>query len=121
MAKRKIPGMEHYILDHNGNPVSTTDVELLSKFLSDGDARTVNKTSLPGDVKVSTVFLVIDHNWSGKGPPILWETMIFGGHYDLWTERYISLENAEAGHEAAVAMVRKALVGSIIEGGEESP
>lgn len=32
-----------------------------------------------GNVWVSTVFLGLDHNFFGEGPPILFETMIFQG------------------------------------------
>jgi predicted DNA-binding transcriptional regulator AlpA len=35
-----------------------------------------------GDVHVSTVFLALDHNFGLEGPPVLWETMIFGGELD---------------------------------------
>jgi hypothetical protein len=32
-------------------------------------------------VRVSTVFLGLDHSWN-VGPPVLFETMIFGGELD---------------------------------------
>src|SRR5215471_17514474 len=34
-------------------------------------------TELPNGGRVSTVFLGLDHNYSGVGPPIVFETMIF--------------------------------------------
>lgn len=34
-----------------------------------------------GDVKISTVFLGLDHSWSNHAP-ILFETMIFGDRYE---------------------------------------
>ena len=40
----------------------------------------VDKTE-KGKVMVSTVFLRIDHSF-GSGPPLLFETMIFGGKHD---------------------------------------
>lgn len=58
-----------------------------------------------GMVRVSTVFLGIDHNW-GRGPPVLWETMIFGGPHDEFQERYSSHESAVAGHARAVRIAR---------------
>ena len=58
-----------------------------------------------GDATVSTVHLTFDHSM-GSGPPVLWETMVFGGEHDQWTDRYTSLEDAVAGHAAAVAMVK---------------
>jgi len=59
-----------------------------------------------GAVRISTTFLGIDHNFTGEGNPILFETMIFGGKYDQYTERYYSWEEAEEGHKAAVLMVK---------------
>ena len=56
-----------------------------------------------GDVRVSTVFLGIDHSF-GLGPPLLWETMIFGGAHDDYCERYASYAEAVKGHEAACAL-----------------
>ena len=52
-----------------------------------------------GDVVVSTVFLGLDHSF-GEGPPLLFETMIFGGPFDQEQERYTTWEQAEAGHKA---------------------
>ena|SRR5882672_8300506 len=57
------------------------------------------------DVKVSTVFLGLDHR-IGQGPPLLFETMIFGGEHNDFEERYSTWEEAEAGHKRAVAMVQ---------------
>ena len=56
------------------------------------------------EVKVSTVFLGLDHNW-GDGPPLLFETMIFGGKHDQYQERYSTYEEAEAGHEEALKLI----------------
>ena len=62
-----------------------------------------------GGVKVSTVFLGLDHRFSDSledGPPVLWETMIFGGAHDEHQERYTSRADAIAGHARAVKMVK---------------
>ncbi len=53
-----------------------------------------------GGVRVSTVFLGLDHAW-GDGPPMIFETMIFGGEHDQYQERYSTWEEAEAGHKKA--------------------
>ena len=65
--------------------------------------RTVARTERDG-VTVSTVFLSIDHNFSPKGPSILWETMVFGGPLDGEEQRYTSAEAAKHGHEQMVAL-----------------
>lgn len=60
-----------------------------------------------GDVHISTVFLPIDHGW-GEGPPILFETMVFGYEGDAeYQWRYISEEDALFGHALIVAAVVK--------------
>lgn len=58
-----------------------------------------------GDVRVSTVFLSVNHQWE-PGPPILFETMVFGGKHDDFQERYETWEQAKAGHQRAVEMVK---------------
>ena len=67
------------------------------------DKRRVKET-LFGDIRVSTVFLGLDHAY-GSGPPMLFETMIFGGEHDEYQERYSIYEEAEKGHEKVVNMV----------------
>lgn len=59
-------------------------------------------------VEVSTVFLGLDHG-RGDGPPLLFETMIFGGTHDGYQERYSSWAQAEEGHAEALALARAAL------------
>lgn len=58
-------------------------------------------------VAVSTVFLGINHNWEA-GPPILFETMVFGGALDDTIWRYSTRKEALAGHDAVVALVEQA-------------
>lgn len=55
---------------------------------------------------VSTVFLGLDHNFSGRGDPVLFETMIFGGALDDGRWRYCTWADAERGHAEAVAQAR---------------
>lgn len=49
---------------------------------------------------ISTVFLGLDHSF-GDGPPLLFETMIFGGEHDQWQERCSTWDEAEAMHKRA--------------------
>ena len=58
-----------------------------------------------GDVHISTVFLGIDHSF-GSGPPLLFETMIFGGDHDGYQERFRTWDEAAAGHKIALALVK---------------
>jgi hypothetical protein len=60
-----------------------------------------------GVSKVSTVFLCLDHQFAG-GPPILWETMVFGGALDQEQDRCSGTrEQAEAMHQRMVERVKK--------------
>lgn len=58
------------------------------------------------DVRVSTVWLGLDHNFLGVGPPLIFETMIFGGPHDGFCERYATEEQAKAGHRRVLAAIR---------------
>jgi hypothetical protein len=60
-----------YDLDESHNPVPTTDFKCFNK-------NHVVKKELVGSSEVSTVFLCIDHNYGRIGPPLLFETMVFG-------------------------------------------
>lgn len=59
--------------------------------------KTVAYDKLDNETVVSTVYLAIDHSW-GDGPPLIFETMVFGGKYDREQERYSTEAEALAGH-----------------------
>jgi hypothetical protein len=61
-----------------------------------------------GKVQISTVFLGLDHQLDPNGLPLLFETMIFGGAHDQFQNRYTTWEEAERGHDQALAMVKEA-------------
>jgi hypothetical protein len=61
-------------------------------------------TTDKGEIRVSTVFLGLNHNF-GKGAPLLFETMIFGVPNNGYQERCSTWEEAEAMHEKACAIV----------------
>ncbi len=58
------------------------------------------------DQRVSTVWLGLDHR-SDDGPPLIFETMIFGGPHDQYCDRYSTEEMALAGHNRTVAALRE--------------
>lgn len=60
-----------------------------------------------GRIQISTVFLGIDHNRVGAGPPVLFETMIFGGKYNCEQRRYCTWDEAERGHAGMLALVKE--------------
>lgn len=63
--------------------------------------RVVEQTTISENVKVSTVFLGMDHQFGG-GPPLLFETLIFGGDHDGNMQRYSTWSQAEEGHGKVV-------------------
>lgn len=98
--------MIYYTLAADGQtPVACKDVIEWAKFFEDSRRRII-KQDYFGNVMVSTVFLGIDHNFFGDGPPVLWETMIFGGVDDGWQERSFSHKMALSVHDLAVAQVK---------------
>jgi hypothetical protein len=100
--------MRHWIL-RDGAPVQV-DLLTWGRWFEDHQSeRVVARTELSPQVFVSTVFLGLDHNFFGDGPPILWETMIFGGSLDQDQWRYSSRAAAEAGHLDAVELARAVL------------
>lgn len=97
--------MSNYILK-DGKPVMEPDILKWAKWLESSDEeRVLRKDKLDGDVEVSTVFLGFDRSF-GDGPPVLWETNIFGGPHDKFRERYTSEAEAIAGHMRAIALAR---------------
>jgi len=97
--------MLHYVLDDNGEPLQVDDVLAWAAWFETAHAaRVVAQDELAGGVSVSTVFLGLDHNWGFGGPPVLWETMIFGGPHADWQRRWCSREEAIAGHAEALQL-----------------
>lgn len=58
-----------------------------------------------GKVRISTIFLGVDHSWTGP-PPLLFETMVFGGLFDMEMDRYATWKEAERGHKIMVEKVK---------------
>jgi hypothetical protein len=90
-------------------PVPELDPELFSKWFGRHKNRLLRRSRITNDIYVSTVFLGIDHNLSGLGFPVLWETMIFGGPQDGFQRRYSSRAAALKGHALAVALTKRGL------------
>ena len=102
--------------DHNPVPVDTTlagfdEAALLAwaaeVWGDDEKGRRVAFTEVAPGVEVSTVFLGIDHNHWGDGPPVLFETMLFDDYSDGNAWRWSTWAEAEAGHAHVVAAVRQ--------------
>ena len=88
--------MDNYVLNANRSVTKMTDlIEWATRFGQDN--RVVAKTE-HGGITVSTVFLGIDHNLGSYGPPLLFETMVFGGLRDGQTYRCSTYLEAERTH-----------------------
>jgi hypothetical protein len=95
--------------DRAGQPIA--DVLEWARLFETMDRRVALDDVVCGDgsVRISTVFLGLDHNWDG-GPPLIFETMCFGGPppVDQWQTRYSTEEQARAGHQKVVDALRAA-------------
>lgn len=92
----------NYILaDDHRTPVPCDDMTTWGEWMGTADRHVGH--DMRNGIRVSTVFLGLDHGF-GPGAPVLWETMIFGGPHDEYQERYTSYDDALAGHARAVAL-----------------
>lgn len=94
-----------YNLDHE--PIG---FEEAGRLLADPTARHVRASAIDTGMWVSTVFLVIDHNYDlTDARPVLYESMVVAD--DDWhgedMRRYRTREEAEQGHDELVAAVRE--------------
>lgn len=88
--------------DKKGKRIS---METWGALLEDPNYKLVKVTEI-ADVKVSTVWLGLDHGFGGKRP-VIFETMTFPGND---CERYCTLREAIAGHEQMVEQVKREMV-----------
>jgi hypothetical protein len=114
MPRRKFKDVPHlewsgqYILggEDGHTPIPCYSLIEWGRWLQDAN-RVVSWTGGP-DKCVSTVFLGLDHRHFGRGPPLVFETMLFlNGKGTDEMDRYSSWDDAEIGHKA---FVRKHLV-----------
>ena len=96
-----------YLLDENKKPYEVPLQESY-KVYEDPDMKIVQQEKV-GDSFVSTVFLGLDHSWGDQDGPILFETMIFDGHFDQFQRRYKTYDEALQGHKDTVEMVNNYL------------
>jgi len=81
--------------------VKEDDILAWGRWFESAD-RTVKADEING-YRISTVFIGLDHRCFGEGPPIVFETMIFGLlDDDEYQDRYCTWEDAEKGHARAI-------------------
>lgn len=97
-----------YILDKNGKPKLEKNLYAWASWMENGN-RILKKTTV-GKYSVSTVFLGIDYRFSGKGKPVLWETMVFrpltkreaDKMNQEWADTIASLKKRKYAHDKAL-------------------
>lgn len=96
--------VDWYVLDGH-IPVKST-VNEASRFFCNAGERKIARTEMADNVVVSTVFLCLDHKFGSEyEPPLLFETLIFGGLHDGEIQRYSTWKDAEKGHSKMVEML----------------
>lgn len=100
---------EHKFILNGKIPEACSDIYRWAKWYENSD-RHVADTEVEEMIRVSTVFLGIDHNWSLNGDPVLFETMCFAlrdfGADDLPCNRYCTWDEALKGHHEIVQQCR---------------
>ncbi len=103
---------KYYILDEDHNTVGVDNLHEWGVWFEDAD-RVVRKTDIDG-MRVSTVFLGLDHSFS-EGDPLLFETMVFDKDFKLDSApddvpdimlRCSTWEQALVQHQEACAQLR---------------
>ena len=94
-------------------PVPCEDLLEWGEWMQHADRDRQVALTVVGEHRICTVFLGLDHRFMGKGPPILFETMIFCEHtpeceLDEKMRRYSEWLDSEVGHQSFVTMVQKA-------------
>ena len=88
--------------DMDGNRMTG---EAFAQAFNDNEGKRIGNTTV-GDADVSTVWLGVDHQF-GDGPPLIFETMIFGGPHDQFCERYSTKKQAADGHKRIVLALQE--------------
>jgi hypothetical protein len=87
--------------DREGKPI---DLWRWAELQGERDYIVVIQENLTPDVRVSTVWLGLDHRF-GPGRPLIFETMVFGGPRDEEQHRYASEAEARLGHAGVLEAV----------------
>lgn len=108
----------------NRVPIPCDDLFTWGRWMARDENIIVAQTALDEEVRVSTIFMGIDHNWSSdyESLPILFETIAFGEERSaklfgralsyretLVQRRYCTWQEAAEGHEQICAEIRAKL------------
>lgn len=121
MEAPKLLGM--FILDENQSPILADSTLHWGRWMEDNLRNRHVGDDTIGNYRVSTVFLGLDHKFSDRGWPVLFETMVFrldengqrqlaaddSDDLDMMQERYTTWQLAEQGHARMCQVVRDAI------------
>jgi hypothetical protein len=98
-----------YTLTDDGEPQHETDTLTWARWMEAHNQDRVVLRSYPArGVWIATDFLGLDQNHlrvlMPETPPLLWESMVFGGPFDLAQQRYTTQLAALRGHAQLVAL-----------------
>jgi hypothetical protein len=96
-----VPALGCYTLDDRGEPVPCDDLHEWGRWMQTADRQLAE--DVVGDVRVSTVFLGLDHAFTGD-VPVLWETLTFSL---AETERRQELRRRGGGLRAIIGDARE--------------
>lgn len=107
--------IQHY--DKDGEPIDLTTWSDLSNELT--YKRVAHSRVASADrsqtFSVSTIWLGTNHDSFGGGPPLIFETMVFGnGPLDLMQRQYSTEDAARQGHEDVVTFVAATMNNPVI-------
>lgn len=105
--------MSHYY-DKTGSPLTEAEHLARAKELWSREYRGVGLDYVDIDgvkVRVSTVFLCINHEYRPGLPPLIFESMLFvdddnDHEHHCWCRRYSTIADAESGHQSLVSTLR---------------
>jgi hypothetical protein len=98
--------MDDFYFDRDGKPISQREWAL---HFGDLAYKHVAITAIGDDIEISTVWIGINHRFFfDGGPPLIFETLVFGGPMDGYCWRWHNEDAARLGHEQVVERVHEA-------------
>ena len=89
---------EYYILNDDDSVQEVDVLEWARWYEAKPGRRIVTQTAVTEKVQVSTVFLGLNHQFDPGGPPLIFETMIFGGEHNDFQVRCSTWNQAVEQH-----------------------
>lgn len=119
---------EGFLLYYDRDGIPLPSVQAWAELNQDWSYKRVARTTVVSAADlavaydVSTVWLGIDHSFGGDGPPLIFETIVFGdGAEDLSGNRYATWNEAVAGHHELVVTVAATLDDPVVMETKDDP